>query len=228
MEGWVNIDGPKEELCYDDLKADIHARIEDLEYPDNSIDEILMNAVFEHFPRHIAIMQLRKLYKWLRPGGKLTILVPDFWGTVEMLKKSKSLKEQQFWFRHLFGPQDTIQFGTHYDAFSVHKLKWMFSIVGFNEYRYEIIKRWPSIRFTGIKNNNIKSDTDAERDVIDYIANYEDRNESGIAFKAWMNAMGLEAEKPQTPKFKTHEMYNRPAFVSQIIAKLRRMFLREL
>jgi len=225
LEGWINIDGPKEELCYDDLKADIYARIENLEYTDNSIDEILMNAVFEHFPRHVAIMQLRKFYKWLKPGGKLTILVPDFWNTVEMLKRSKSQKEQQFWFRHIFGPQDTIQFGTHYDAFSLDKLKWMFSIVGFNEYRYEIIKRWPSIRFTGIKDSNIKSDTDAEKDVVEYIANYEDRSESGIAFKSWMNAMGLKAEKPQTPKFKTHEMYNRPAFISQIIAKLRRMFL---
>ena len=67
MKGWVNVDGPKDELCYDDLKADIYYRIEDLDYPDNSVDEILMNAVFEHFPRHIAIMQLRKFYKWLKP-----------------------------------------------------------------------------------------------------------------------------------------------------------------
>ena len=94
-----------------------------MDYPDSSVDEILMNAVFEHFPRHIAIVQLRKFYKWLKPdGGKLTILVPDFWGIVEMLKKSKSPKEQQFWFRHLYGPQDTIQFGTHYDVFDVEKL----------------------------------------------------------------------------------------------------------
>lgn len=78
LEGWVNVDGPKSELCYDDLKADIHANIEDLEYPDNTVDEILMNAVFEHFPRHVAIIQLRKFYKWLKPGGKLTVLVPDF------------------------------------------------------------------------------------------------------------------------------------------------------
>ena len=225
LEGWVNIDGPKEDLCYEDLKADIHARIEDLEYPDNSIDEILMNAVFEHFPRHIAIMQLRNFYKWLKTGGNLTILVPDFWGTVEMLKKSKNQKEQQFWFRHLFGPQDSIQFGTHYDAFSVDKLKWLFSIVGFNEYKYETLKRWPNIRFTGIKDNKIKSDADAEKDMIYYIANYEDRSESGIAFKAWMNAMGLKGDKPQTPKFKTHEMYNNPTFVTRIMAKLRRMFL---
>ncbi|GAI03452.1 unnamed protein product, partial [marine sediment metagenome] len=117
---------------------------------------------------------------------------------------------QQFWFRHLYGPQDTIQFGTHYDAFDVEKLKWMFSIVGFNKYRYEIIKRWPSIRFIGIKDHQIKSDTDAERDIIDYMANYEAKDETGKIFGTWMDAMGLKAEKPQTPTFKTHEMYKNP------------------
>lgn len=226
LEGWVNVDGPKDELCYDDLKADLYARIEDLDYPENSVGEILLNAVFEHFPRHVAIMQLRKFYKWLKPDdGKLTIVVPDFWGTVKMLKKSKSPKEQQFWFRHLYGPQDTIQFGTHYDAFDVEKLKWMFSIVGFNEYRYEIIKRWPSIRFTGIKNNSVKSDADVEGDIIDYLANYEAKDESGRLFGAWMNLMGLKAKKPQTPIFKSQEMYKGVSSVGRIKAKLRRMFL---
>ncbi len=223
MDGWINIDGPKDELCYNDIKADIHSKIEDLEYPDNSIDEILMNAVFEHFPRHVAIMQLRKFYKWLKPdGGKLTILVPEFWGTVEMLKKSKSPKEQQFWFRHLYGPQDTVQFGTHYDGFDVEKLKWMFSVVGFNKYEYEIIKRWPSIRFTGIKDNKIKTDADAEKDIIDYMANYEAKDESGRLFGAWMNAMGLNAEKPQTPTFKTHEMF-KESIISKIISKFKQI-----
>jgi predicted SAM-dependent methyltransferase len=223
MGGWVNVDGPKDELCYDDLKADIHARIEDLDYPENSMDEILMNAVFEHFPRHVAIMQLRKFYKWLKPGGTLTILVPDFWGTVKMLKESKSAKEQQFWFRHLYGPQDTVQFGTHYDAFDVEKLKWMFSIVGFNEYRYEIINRWPSIRFTGIKDTLNKSDEDAKRDIIDYMANYEAKDESGMLFNAWMDSMGLNAQKPTTPVFKTQEMYNSNSLVGLVKGKLSRM-----
>ncbi len=33
MKGCVNVDGPKDELCYDDIKADIYSRIEDLDYP---------------------------------------------------------------------------------------------------------------------------------------------------------------------------------------------------
>ena len=228
LDGWINIDGPKNELCYDDLKADIYSRIEDLEYPDNSIDEILMNAVFEHFPRHVAIMQLRKFYKWLKPSGKLTILVPDFWGTIKMLKKSKTPMEQQFWFRHLYGPQDTIQFGTHYDAFDVEKLKWMFSIVGFNEYRYEIIKRWPNIRFIGIKDENIKSDVDTEDDIIYYIANYEAKDESGSVFKTWIDAMGLKAEKPQVLTFRTQEYFKNPSIFQKMNAIIKKVLYRQI
>jgi predicted SAM-dependent methyltransferase len=208
LEGWINIDGPKNDLCYNDLKADVHANIVNLEYPDNSVDAILMEAVFEHFPRHLAIIQLRKFYKWLKPGGKVTILVPDFWGTVKMLKKSKSPQEKQFWFRHIFGPQDTIKFGTHYDAFDVEKLKWMFKVVGFNKCSYKFIKRWPSIRFAGVKEEPVKSDSYAKRDIIKYMANYEAKEEAGLAFGAWMKSMKIEAQKkPETPVFHTQEMY---------------------
>jgi predicted SAM-dependent methyltransferase len=210
LDGWVNVDGPKDDLCYDDLKADVHANIVNLEYPDNSVDDILMEAVFEHFPRHVAIMQLRKLYKWLKPGGKITILVPDFWGTVKMLKKSKSPQEKQFWFRHLFGPQDTIKFGTHYDAFDIEKLKWMFKVVGFNKCNYELIKRWPNIRFAGVKEDPVKSDFDAKRDIVKYMANYEAKDEDSLAFGAWMRSMGIEAQKkPETPLFHTQKIYKR-------------------
>jgi hypothetical protein len=41
------------------------------------------------------------------------------------------------------------------------------------------------------------------------MANYEAANEDGRLFRAWMDAMGLKAEKPQTPVFKTQEMYKR-------------------
>lgn len=216
LEGWVNIDGPKEELPYDDLIADCHAKIQDLNYPDNSVDEILMEAVFEHFPRHVAIMQLRKLYTWLKPGGKLTILVPDFWGTVKLLKKSKSVKERLFWYRHLFGPQDSVDYGTHYDAFDVEKLEHLFSIVGFKKTRHEKVRHWPNIRFTGIKTAPIKTDIDAQKDIIEYMAYCETASEKGLAFGAWMDAMGLKTQKPPTEDFKTHLSCMKKPFLEKL------------
>ena len=218
LEGWVNVDGPKEDLLYDDLKADIHSRIEDLEYPDESVDEILMEAAFEHFPRHTAIMQLRKMYLWLKPGGHLTILVPDFWETVKRLKKSKSPQERQFWYRHLFGPQDTLAYGTHYDAFDVEKLKWLFSVVGFRQTRFEKIKQWPYIKFVGIKDTTIKKEEDANRDIIEYMAHCETASEKGLAFGAWMAAMGLKDEKPTTQTFATHKIDQRNGLIKRLKA----------
>lgn len=206
LEGYINVDAPLEELCYDDIKADVHSRIEDLDYPENSVDEILMEAAFEHFPRHVAIVQLRKFYKWLKPGGEITVDVPDFWGTVKMLKKSRTPQESQFWYRCLFGPQDTLSYGIHYDAFDLEKLKWIFSVVGFNKYRYEYIKYWPSIRFTGIKLEPAKSDDMATKDIVEYMAYLESRDEKGLAFGAWMKEMGLKAHKPETPVFHTQEL----------------------
>ena len=52
---------------------------------------------------------------------------------------------------------------------------------------------------------NFKLDiaADAERDIIEYMAAYEAKIEGGTLFKAWMDAMGLKAEKPDTPTFKT-------------------------
>jgi len=223
IEGWINVDGPKKDLCYDDLKADVYANIESLEYPDNSVDEILMEAVFEHFPRHVAIMQLRKFYKWLKPGGKITILVPDFWGTVKMLEKSKSPQEKQFWFRHLFGPQDTLKFGIHYDAFDLDKLKYMFSVVGLTIWRYEIIKRWPSIRFTGKKVSVSKSDDDVQDDIIKYMAYYEAHDDPGLAFSAWMEQMGINAKRPELSTFKTQKVHKRPNVISLILSKIMRI-----
>lgn len=213
-EGWINVDAPRDELCYEDIKADVFSSVEELDYPDNSVDEILMEAVFEHFPRHVAIMQLRKFLKWLKPGGKLTILVPDFWETVKMLKMSKGPKEKQFWFRHLFGPQDTVRYGTHYDGFDAEKLEWMFSIVGFNKFHYEYIKRWPAIRFTGIKDEQMKSDEETKHDIINYMAHYEANDEKGRVFGAWMDAMGIEAKKPETPFFRTQKICKRPGIIA--------------
>ena len=206
LTGWVNIDSNR------NVKADRYKNIEDLDYPDGSVDLIFMTAVFEHFPRHIAIVQLRKFYKWLIPRGLLQILVPDFFATVEKLKLSQSVEEQLFWFRHLYGPQDTIEFGTHYDGFTVKKLSLMFSIVGFNRCEYRKIAQFPNIQFTGIKDGQAgmlhayKSDEDVERDIIKYMTFYENRIENGDLFKAWMKAMGLKAKKPQTPDFETQRV----------------------
>ena len=204
LKGWVNIDGPKDKLCYDDLKADVHSRIEEVSYAECSVSEILMSAVLEHFPRNIAISQLRKFYTWLEDNGKITILVPDFFATVEKLKKSESAEEQLFWWRHIFGPQDTVAFGTHYDGFDEEKLKLMFLTVGFSKFICTKEGRWPSLRFTAFKKSPFMPEEEARQNIINYLSLYEAGSGTGRAFAAWTEAIGYNVtKKPITPKFRT-------------------------
>lgn len=206
LDGWVNVDGPKEDLCYDDLKADVHARIEDLSYPNESVSQILIEAVFEHFPRHMAVLQLRKFYNWLEDGGTIEIVVPDFFATVEKLKQSSTPEEQQFWWRHIFGPQDTIEFGTHYDGFDEEKLEYIFSVVGFRRFACRKEGGWPNLRFTAKKTKPFLPEAEARHNMVRYMALYEAKDEPGMAFGAWMKAMGFEiSKKPATPRLRSQQ-----------------------
>ena len=154
----------------------------------------------------------------------VSVLPIEFYVIGKMLKKSKTPQEMQFWFRHLFGPQDTIKFGTHYDAFDVEKLKWMFSVVGFTKYTHEVTGRWPNIQFTAIKEDHcLKSDEAAERDIIRYMANYETQDEIGRAFSAWMKAMNISSNKPKTPTFYTHELFKNQGILPKLKCKIARI-----
>lgn len=137
LEGWINIDAPQAEGGHSGFKVDSVADISALEYPPGTVDEILMNAVFEHFQRHEALRILRNFYGWLKDGGKATIVVPDFWGSIRKLKKSRSLSERAFWYRHLFGPQDDPQYGNHLDGFDKDRLREIFGIAGFTDLKIE-------------------------------------------------------------------------------------------
>jgi hypothetical protein len=185
-EGWINIDAPNDEIWDKRIKADKYSRIEDLEYEPASVSEILLEAVFEHFPRHKAIFLLRKFYEWLENNGTIMVLVPDFWEIVKKLKKSKSPQEQQFWWRHLFGPQDTIKYGTHYDGFDINKLKYIFRTVGFTEFKYFKDGRWPSLRFIAKKTKPFLDTQLARENIIKYLSLYESPTENGLIFSSWI------------------------------------------
>jgi predicted SAM-dependent methyltransferase len=69
-EGWVNVDFNGK--C--DLKHDL---TNPLPYEDNSVDEILAAHILEHFGFGEYMDVLTDWVRVLKPGGKMTILVPD-------------------------------------------------------------------------------------------------------------------------------------------------------
>ncbi len=80
LDGYVNIDYPASEHSVMRVKADRYADIRTLTYPDNSVDEIRMHHMFEHFERGEALQLLLRWRRWLKPGGILLIETPDFAG----------------------------------------------------------------------------------------------------------------------------------------------------
>jgi predicted SAM-dependent methyltransferase len=132
-EDYVNID------LYSHL-ADIKLDITDLKYFEkNSVDEIFMNAVFEHI---YTFEQMPALQEWLRilkPEGKLIInSTPDFEIAVDAyLKKDKGNLNEFFDIselsRYIFGQyfaEDKLG-GIHKDLFTKVKMKELLEKSGF-------------------------------------------------------------------------------------------------
>lgn len=81
----------------------VNAQMWDLPYPDNGVDEIYCSHAMEHIPKRAVTPVLREFYRVLKPGGRLTILVPDLEWCCRAWLEHKS----NDWFMDiLFGNQD--------------------------------------------------------------------------------------------------------------------------
>ena len=106
LEGYVNIDFPTANHNVMKVKADKYADITKLEYPAESIDEIRLHHVLEHFNRVVSTGLLIKWQKWLKIGGILRIETPDFEECAKKLVNSGSDYRTKFaLLRHLEGDQ---------------------------------------------------------------------------------------------------------------------------
>lgn len=193
LDGWVNIDAPMAKgMEYSNIKADIYANINDLSYNNETVDEVFLNAVFEHFQRHEALLNLRKFYSWLKDGGKATIVVPDFWKTIKKLKHSKSESEKSFWYRHLFGPQDTKLYGNHLDGFDKGRIGKIFNTVGFEKIKIKSFGAMPFLRVEAIKTKPYLSENDFKKNVVNYLIFHEYNANPTNAFSAWIDDCGID------------------------------------
>ena len=186
IKGFINIDAAKGEYANPDMKADKYCDILDLVYEPNTIEAIRMESVFEHFPRHIALFLSRRLYTWLKPGGFLSITVPDLMGTIDKIKSTSSICDQLFYFRHIFGPQDVLEYGTHYDGFTIEKLELTFKAAGFNDFKAVKKGRWPSIYFTAFKRVPFVDDEEAKTRIITLLRHYTKGRKANFLMDAWL------------------------------------------
>lgn len=135
LEGYINIDFPLSEHTVISVKADVYKDIRDLEYPENSIDEIRSHHLFEHFPRAEAVDLLLKWRKWLKPGGILRIETPDFYRCSKWFIFS-NLKERMQLSRHIFGSQEA-KWAYHLDGWEKQKFNFFLKKLGFFKIKFK-------------------------------------------------------------------------------------------
>ena len=109
LEGYVNIDYPNSDTTIetDGRKIDIYADIKSLRYAPNSVSEVRLHHVFEHFDRPTAVALLGVWNRWLVKGGQLRIEVPDIQRTfLSVFFSFWSLRRRMVGIRHIFGSHE--------------------------------------------------------------------------------------------------------------------------
>ncbi|MBI4532224.1 MAG: hypothetical protein HY709_11975 [Candidatus Latescibacteria bacterium] len=181
LEGYVNID-------VDDAggtrKVDYTSPVEGLIFPPNTVDEIRIEHVFEHFPRWMGELLLLEWFTWLKPGGLLVMAVPDFESMARAILELEDEEEKCFKYRHIFGTHYNL-FSFHLDGFTRGKLKWMLERHGYTIIHLETVdvavgttRARKDIHLVAAKNNSAPSQEERIAKMINVLKRYEEFEET--------------------------------------------------
>lgn len=138
LEGYVNIDfPPSEHTVQRRSKVDQYADITELVYSPESIDEIRLHHVFEHFSRPVALRLLIDWYLWLREGGRLVIETPDFKRSANSFLADQAIESgSMLQLRHIFGSHEAA-WAIHQDGWYEEKFRYCLEGLGFGNLAFE-------------------------------------------------------------------------------------------
>jgi len=132
LSGYLNIDFPPEQgTARGRSRPDVEADIRDLDCPPETLREIRLSHVFEHFERAEALALLVRWHDWLLPGGVLQIEAPDFAASTVAFE-ARSFPEQTLILRHVFGSQEA-PWASHRDGWSESRFRHVLAELGFAE-----------------------------------------------------------------------------------------------
>lgn len=188
LDGYLNIDYPlsKHSVQLTSV-ADKYADITKLKYKPNSVEEIRLHHVFEHFDRSTAVALVATWSRWLKKDGILRIDVPDFVKTARsVLSPFTSKRIKDVGIRHIFGSQEA-SWAVHYHGWSDRALSELFQAFGLEvisfsttkwkgTYNVQVIgKKYKSLSekdsIKGIENwlkQFLVDDSKSERDMLAY------------------------------------------------------------
>jgi predicted SAM-dependent methyltransferase len=115
MPGYVNVDLYAPE-------ADVRGDIRELSFGD--VDEVLMEHVLEHISFRDELDVMRRVHGWMRPGGELTVEVPD------MNLVTREAMKNPDWVRYLYGSQEH-EGEVHRNGFTLQSVSWLLEAAGF-------------------------------------------------------------------------------------------------
>lgn len=104
LDGFVNIDAHPTPAGR--RGPDRILRAEDLDYPENSVDEIYASHVLEHLSPAELLKALPRWQQALRPGGRLTIEVPDAEVIMRRLLAQRREQDKDLYYYLLFGTRE--------------------------------------------------------------------------------------------------------------------------
>ena len=121
--------------------ADKVGKIDDIDYEDRSIEEIVMLHVLEHLPTYEVSKTLEEFHRILIPNGKVYIAVPDVKETAKLLAKAETPEEEDWAIRLIHGTQRN-KFSHHFCGYTKRTLKALLESYGFGNF-----KDLPNINF---------------------------------------------------------------------------------
>ena len=179
--------------------ADLQTNFLVLNYVAETINEVRLHHVFEHFPRPVACALLASWFSWIKPGGLLHIEVPDFQKTARIiLSVFSSIPERAVAERHLFGSHEA-NWAVHCEGYTPSMLKKMLETFGF---RVKEIKKnsWMgtfNFELFAKKGTENITKKDFEAVTEKYLRNYlvDDGEMETRLLKVWMETYKEQIEK---------------------------------
>lgn len=135
----------------EEVVVDTYASAFRLPFPDNYLDEIYSNQLFEHFTFKQGKELLAHWHRKLKPRGIVRIDIPDLDGTINDYFNAKTIADKKWATRLLFGSQKN-EYGLHKAMYSKETIAEALHEVGFRDLDFlPNIHFYPGFEVVGVK-----------------------------------------------------------------------------